>query len=83
MRSILFFSITFFVFCYPAFGELTARDLEQIRLIIKEDVRVIVKEEIATVKQELKDEIATVKQELKNENHCFRKADERVCRCQI
>ena len=55
MRSILFFSITFFLFCYPAFGELTARDLEQIRLIVKEDVRVIVKEEITASEKRMKE----------------------------
>ena len=67
MRSILFLSITFFVFCYPAFGELTAQDLEQIRLIVREDVRAIVKDEIAIVRKELKDEIAIVRKELKDE----------------
>lgn len=55
MRSILFFSIIFFVFCYPAFGELTTRDLEQIRLIVKEDVRVIVKEEITASEGRMKE----------------------------
>ena len=65
MRSILFFSITFFVFCYPAFGELTARDLEQIRLIVREDVRVIVKEEIAIARKELKDEITASEKRMK------------------
>ena len=55
MRSILFFSITFFLFSYPAFGELTARDLEQIRLIVKEDVRVIVKEEITASEKRMKE----------------------------
>ena len=65
MRSILFFSITFFIFCYPALGELTAQDLEQIRLIVREDVRVIVKEEIATVKKELKDEITASEKRMK------------------
>lgn len=38
MRSILCFSIIF-LFCYhPVFGELTAQDIEQIRVIIREDV---------------------------------------------
>ena len=65
MRSILFLSIIFFVFCYPAFGELTARDLEQIRLIVREDVRAIVKEEIAIVRKELKDEITASEKRVK------------------
>ncbi len=65
MRSILFFGIAFFVFCYPAFGELTARDLEQIRLIVKEDVRVIVKEEIAIARKELEEEIVASEQRVK------------------
>ena len=55
MRSILFLSITFFMFCYPVFGELTARDLEQIRLIVREDVREIVKEEIAASEKRMKE----------------------------
>ena len=65
MRSILFFGIAFFVFCYPAFGELIARDLEQIRLIVKEDVRVIVKEEIAIARKELEKEIVASEQRVK------------------
>ena len=54
MRSILCFSIAFLFCCHPVFGELTARDIEQIRAIVREDVRVIVKEEIAASETRMK-----------------------------
>ena len=57
MRSVLCFSIIFFTCCPPVFAELTARDIEQIRAIVKEDVRAIFKEEIGALRKELKDEI--------------------------
>ncbi len=47
----------------PALADLTSKDFDKIRLIVKEEV----KTEITTVKQELKAEITTVKQELKAE----------------
>ena len=53
MRSILFFIITFLLCCQPVFGELTARDIEQIRAIVREDVRAIVKEEITSVEKQI------------------------------
>ena len=54
MRSILCFSIAFLFCCHPVFGELTARDIEQIRAIVREDVRVIVKEEITASETRMK-----------------------------
>lgn len=65
MRSLLFFCITFFVFCYPAFGELTAADIEQFRMIIREDIRVIVNEEVTAVKKEFKEEITASEKRMK------------------
>lgn len=54
MRSILCFSIIFFLCCQPIFGELTARDIEQIRMIVREEVRTIVKEEITASEKRMK-----------------------------
>ncbi len=38
MKSILFFSVAFFVIASPVFGELTPQDLDKIRLIVKEEI---------------------------------------------
>ena len=63
MKIVLLFSIAFWVIVPPTLAELTVRDLEKIRSIIKEEVA----DEIAPIKTEIasmKIEIASVKDEV-------------------
>ena len=53
MKTVIFFSILFYVIALPALGELTPQDLDKIRLIVKEEI----KAEITELKREIKEDI--------------------------
>ena len=68
MKSILFFSVAFFVIASPVFGELTPQDLDKIRLIIKEEISASearMRAEIAASEARLKAEIAKSEVQMK------------------
>ena len=61
MKTTIFFAILFYVITLPAFGALTPEDLNEIRLIVKEEV----KTEVTALKQELKTEIVDSEKRMK------------------
>ena len=73
MKTILTLSILFSaVAWFPAFGELTDADLDQIRLIIREEVKTEIKAEIAASEARMKEyvnlKIANIDNQIKTTN---------------
>ena len=62
MKTVIFFSILFYVIALPALGELTPQDLDKIRLIVNEAekrIKAEIKADITELRQEIKEDIAT------------------------
>ncbi len=70
MKNVLFSSLLFCLIVSPTFGELSRRDLDEIRLIIKEEIAAEVdpiKDEISEIKVEMssmKTEISQIRTEM-------------------
>ena len=67
LKSILCFSVCFFVITLPSFAQLMQQDLNEIRLIVKEEVEKAIEKEIEPIKAEIASiriEIASVKGEV-------------------
>ena len=63
MKTILLFSILFSAIALPALGELTEADLNQIRLIVREEI----KKETATINTKIDKETATINTKIDKE----------------
>ena len=72
MKTILALSILFSAIALPALGELTGADLNQIRLIIREEVKAEIKAEITASEARMKEyinlKIANVDSQIKTTN---------------
>ena len=74
MKTVLFFSITFWAIALPAFAELTVQDFDKIRSIIKEEIAdetTPIKAEISSIRTEIssiKAEISSIETEISSMN---------------
>lgn len=67
LKYVLCFSVCLFALAMPSFADLTQQDLNEIRLIVKEEIEKVIKEEINPIKVEIasvKGEVAQVQREL-------------------
>ena len=77
LKYILCFSVCFFVIVSPAIADLTAQDLKEIRLIIKEEIA----KELTPIKSDvasMKSDIATMKVDIVSLKEGFARLDERL-----
>ena len=77
MKTVLLFSIAFWIIVAPALAELTVQDLNKIRSIIKEEVA----DEIAPIKVEIasmKTEIASMKTEISSINDKISSVNDKI-----
>ncbi len=67
LKYVLCFSVCLFALIMPSFADLTQQNLNEIRLIVKEEIEKVIKEEINPIKVEIafvKGEVARVQREL-------------------
>ena len=83
MKSILLFFILFCAITLPAFGELTATDLDKIRSLVKEEIQgelVPIKTDIASMKADivtLKEDVAWLRGRFEGVDKQFESVDQR------
>ncbi len=81
LKSVFCFSVCLFVFAMPSFADLTQQNLNEIRLIVKEELEKVIEKEIKPIKVEIasmKTDIVSLKEDVARLDGRFTGVDGRL-----